>query len=128
MNKHDTKNAKEIFTASSTLSTTVGFSHEQMRNMTSASKKESNLDKLLLIREKDDFIEKYEKLINEVEEYEDSLPARTVFRLEIHPKMIDKVKTERTNLSSEDKFKYMLTQEYDYKRETVENPLLEFRL
>lgn len=128
MNKPDTKNAKEIFTASSTLSTTVGFGHEQMRNMTSASKKESNLDKLLLIREKDDFIEKYEKLINEVEEYEDSLPARTVFRLEIHPKMIDKVKTERTNLSSEDKFKYMLTQEYDYKRETVENPLLEFRL
>ena len=94
----------------------------------SDQKKANTLESLLLLREKDDFFEKYEKLINEVEEYEMEVPSRMVFRLEIHPKMIDKVKTERTNLSSEDKFKYMLTQEYDYKRETVENPLLEFRL
>ena len=49
-------------------------------------------------------------------------------RLEIDPKKIDKVKKERTLMSNEEKFKYMLTQEYDYKQFNKENPKLRINL
>jgi DNA excision repair protein ERCC-3 len=86
------------------------------------------LDKLLRIKEKDNFIEKYEQMIQEAERNDEPVEKKIIYRLEINPQKIDKVKKERTLMSNEDKFKYMLTQEYDYKRETKENPMLDFRL
>lgn len=87
-----------------------------------------SLDKLLRIKDKDNFIEKYELMIQEAERTDEPVEKKIIYRLEIDPQKIDKVKKERTLMSNEDKFKYMLTQEYDYKRETKENPLLDFRL
>jgi DNA excision repair protein ERCC-3 len=86
------------------------------------------LDKLLKIKDKDNFIEKYEQMIQEAERNDEPVEKKIIYRLEIDPQKIDKVKKERTLMSNEDKFKYMLTQEYDYKRETKENPILDFRL
>jgi DNA excision repair protein ERCC-3 len=87
-----------------------------------------SLDKLLKIKDKDNFIEKYEQMIQEAERNDEPVEKKIIYRLEINPQRIDKVKKERTLMSNEDKFKYMLTQEYDYKRETKENPLMDFRL
>lgn len=87
-----------------------------------------SLDALLKIKDKDNFIEKYEQMIQEAERNDEPVEKKIIYRLEIDPQKIDKVKKERTLMSNEDKFKYMLTQEYDYKRETKENPILDFRL
>lgn len=51
-----------------------------------------------------------------------------MYKLEIDPKKIDKVKKERTLMSLEDKFKYMLSQEYDYKQVNEQNPELDVNL
>lgn len=88
----------------------------------------SSLEKLLNIKENEKYLEKYEQMIQENEDQDRIVEKREIYRLEIDPTKIDKVKTERTNMSTEEKFKYMLTQEYDYKRETEQNPILDFRL
>lgn len=86
------------------------------------------LERLIKIKNNEDFLERFEKLIQDYEESNEKIERRTIYRLEINPKKIDKVKEERTKMSNEDKFKYMLTQEFDYKRETKENPLLDISL
>ena len=104
------------------------FPNTTAQNGSGTAKEPTSLEKLLRIKENEKFIERYEQMIQENEEQDEVVVKKTVYRLEIDPQKIDKVKTERANMSNEEKFKYMLTQEYDYKKETLENPVLEFRL
>ena len=87
-----------------------------------------SLDKLLKISNHDSFIEKYEQMIMDKDEEEREVEKKIIYRLEIDPKKIDKVTKERLLMTNEDKFKYMLTQEFDYRKATDQNPLLDFRL
>lgn len=105
-------------------STTVGASLGRMN----AQDQPNSLDNLLKIKDNDAFIEKYEQMIQEADRIDEPIEKKIIYRLEINPQKIDKVKKERTMMSNEDKFKYMLTQEYDYRRDTKENPILDFRL
>jgi DNA excision repair protein ERCC-3 len=86
------------------------------------------LERLLKTREGDVFQERLEQLIAEQEEEDKEVQKKIIYRLEIDPKKIDKVTKERLAMTNEDKFKYMLTQEFDFRKPTPQNPILDFRL
>jgi DNA excision repair protein ERCC-3 len=75
-----------------------------------------------------DQVEKFEDYVREIEDDEVRVAPKKMYKLEIDPKKIDKVKKERTLMSLEDKFKYMLSQEYDYKQVNEQNPELDVNL
>ena len=83
---------------------------------------------LLMKADYEDFIEEYEDYLKDIETDENRVKKKKMYKLEIDARKIDKVKKERTMMSNEEKFKYMLTQEYDYKKINPENPLLEISL
>ena len=89
---------------------------------------EKQLNDLLYTVHEEEFDKKWDKFIKEVDEDEDQVKKPHFYRLEINPKKIDKLKKERTLMSAENKFKYMLTQEYDYKKINEENPRLEMSM
>ena len=83
---------------------------------------------LIKTKHYDDFVEEYENFIRDIDDENVKPKKKKLYKLEIDPKKIDKVKKERTLMSNEDKFKYMLTQEYDYKKINEENPELDVNL
>lgn len=86
------------------------------------------LSSLVKTKHYDSFVEEYENFIRDIDDDNIKPVKQKLYKLEIDPKKIDKVKKERTMMSAEDKFKYMLTQEYDYKEINDENPELDINL
>ena len=117
----------EVAEKNSTDSTHVNGLHEEdEEDHEEASEKQ--LNELLYTVQEEEFDKKWDKFIKEVDHDEDQVKKPHFYRLEINPKKIDKLKKERTLMSAENKFKYMLTQEYDYKKVNEENPRLEMSM
>ena len=74
------------------------------------------------------FNEQYENLLQDCEKDPSSIIPKTIYRLQIKTSKIDKLKNERLTMSNEEKFKYMLAQEYDYQEEDENNPHLDIDL
>lgn len=52
---------------------------------------------------------KLDKFYKDIDQCDEPVIRNLIYRLEIDPKKIDKLKKERTLMSTEEKFKYMLT-------------------
>lgn len=85
------------------------FASRGQKKQAAIEENKANLESLIKTKHYNEFVENFENFVRDIEEEKVKVVPKKMYKLEIDPKKIDKVKKERTLMSLEEKFKYMLS-------------------